>query len=77
MQTGKPMLLADLPYAHETAAGGVKTAFFPATDAEALKTKMKMMIDGDMSAWKEIPAVNYEDLTALSWQSLFEILLAR
>ncbi len=77
MQTGKPMLLADLPYAHETSAGSSQTAFFPATDAIALKCKMKKIIDGDMSMWKEIPSVKYEDLTALSWQSLFEILLAR
>ncbi|MCS3171678.1 glycosyltransferase [Bacteroides thetaiotaomicron] len=27
MATGKPMLLADLPYAHETAAGSMQTAF--------------------------------------------------
>ena len=34
------MLLADLPYAHETAAGYGNAVFFPATDAAALKEKM-------------------------------------
>lgn len=34
------MLLADLPYAHESSAGAAEAVFFPATDAAALKDAM-------------------------------------
>lgn len=75
METGKPMLLADLPYAHETAAGSKRTAFFPATDAMALKNEMKRILWGDYSQMKEIPSKQLESPSADSWKALFEILL--
>lgn len=75
METGKPMLLADLPYAHETAAGSKQTAFFPATDAMALKNEMKRILWGDYSQMKEIPSKQLESPSADSWKVLFEILL--
>ena len=75
METGKPMLLADLPYAHETAEGSKRTAFFPATDAMALKNEMKRILWGDYSQMKEIPSKQLESPSADSWKALFEILL--
>lgn len=75
METGKPMLLADLPYAHETAAGSKQTAFFPATDAMVLKNEMKRILMGDFSRLKEIPSMQMESPSADSWKALFEILL--
>lgn len=75
MQTGKPMLLADLPYAHETSAGSNRTAFFPVTDANVLKDMMKRIIMKDFSFMKHQSLVEYNQLHAASWKELFEILL--
>lgn len=77
METGKPMLLADLPYAHETAAGSKRTAFFPATDAMALKNEMKRVLQGVGGQLKEVPYVHLASPTANSWEALFEILLRK
>lgn len=75
METGKPMLLADLSYAHETAAGSKQTAFFSPTDAVALKNEMKRILQGDYSHLKEVPFVKLKSPIADSWQTLFDILL--
>lgn len=75
METGKPMLLTDLPYAHETAAGSKQTAFFPVTDAMVLKDEMKRILLRDCSQMKEIPSKQQESPSADSWETLFEILL--
>lgn len=45
----KPMLIADLPYAHETSAGASKVCFFNPDDAVELACKMKHVIDEDFS----------------------------
>lgn len=75
METGKPMLLADLLYAHETAAGSKQTAFFPVTDAKTLKEEMKKIVLGDKTNLKNIPKIKLEEPQARSWEELFEILL--
>lgn len=75
METGKPMLLADLPYAHETAAGSKQTAFFPAIDAMALKNEMKRMLVGDYAGLGEVPQARLNPPSADSWKALFDILL--
>jgi len=71
----KPMLLADLPYAHETASGCCKVAFFDPDDPQELATQMKKLIQGGdcfltTPEKKEIPPP-----VAWSWQELFDILL--
>lgn len=73
--TGKPMLLADLPYAHGTAAGYPAVAFFnPARPAE-LKKLMQRALEGDFRAFTPQPARTVDGLTAYSWKELFETLL--
>lgn len=73
--TGKPMLLADLPYAHGTAAGYPAVAFFnPARPAE-LKKLMQRALEGDLRAFTPQPARTVDGLTAYSWKELFETLL--
>ena len=42
--TGRPMLLADLPYAHETAAGSQHVSFFSPDDPVGLKNQMKSLL---------------------------------
>ena len=71
----KPMLLADLPYAKETAAGSNKTAFFSPEDAEELAMLLERLIEGDEKDLKPIPLQKIEEPIANNWNELFTILL--
>lgn len=71
----KPMLLADLPYAHETAAGSRQVAFFDPDRPDVLAGQMKRLIGGDRSFLKTVPARSPEAPVARSWDELFGILL--
>lgn len=71
----KPMLLADLPYAHETAAGSSQVSFFGPDSPEMLAEQMKRLIQGDVSFLKLAPDVALEAPVTRSWKELFDILL--
>lgn len=73
--TGRPMLLSDMPYAHETAAGSKQTAFFDPSDPVELKEKMKKLIEGDTSFLKPVPEPTIEKPVVRNWQELFKELL--
>lgn len=73
---GKPMLLADLPYAHEAAAGSRRTAFFDMRNAIELKDKMRQLLLGDESCLAAIPERAIADPMARTWEELIEKLLA-
>lgn len=72
---GKPMLLADFPYAHETAAGSTKTAFFDPDKPEQLAEKMRRLIEKDETFLEKIPQRELEKPISKNWKELFEILL--
>lgn len=72
----KPMLLADLPYAHETAADCRQVAFFEAEDSQGLMLKMQALVRGDRSMLAPIPTANPEAPCVHCWQELFAILLS-
>ena len=74
--TGKPMILADLPYAHETAAGAEKVAFVPACDARAWTEQMKLVILGKTTNFVRIMPIRYEAPYAPTWEALFDLLLS-
>lgn len=74
-QTGKPMLLADLPYAHETSTGSKQVAFFNPEKPEKLKEMMRRLIEGDSSFLKEVQKKKIEEPKAENWEELFDILL--
>lgn len=74
-QFHKPMLLADLPYAHETAAGSDFVSFFNADEARGLAEKMMRLIKGDVSFLKSVPIRENEGLSVDSWKDLFSKLL--
>ena len=78
-QFERPMLLADLPYAHETAAGSAKTSaktsFFDIHDANILKGKMKKLIDNDNSFLEPISKYEPEAPVSHTWEELFKMLL--
>jgi len=71
----KPMLLADLPYAHETAGGCSKVAFFNPDDPYQLATQMQQLIQGDENFLMKKEKNNIPGPVAWSWQELFDILL--
>ena len=74
-QYQKPMLLADLPYAHETAAGTHQTAFFDPQSPLQLKGMMQRLVANDNSFLTYIPKCKIASPTAESWEQLFEKLL--
>lgn len=71
----KPMLLADLPYAHETSAGASKVAFFNPDSEKDLANKMRGLINNDFTHLEEQPIIRYEEPFAHNWEELFQILL--
>ena len=75
-ETGKPMLLADLPYAHETAAGCNAVAFFNPKEPQELKSLMKRALHNDTNIFHRQPEQKLEQPLAKSWQELFDLLLA-
>lgn len=73
--TKKPMLLADLPYSHETSEGAEKVSFFRLDDIDGLKEKMKRLVEGDCSFLQKIPIKGKQVPYAYSWDKMFNILL--
>lgn len=73
--TGKPMLLSDLPYAHETAGGSVQTGFFNPEDARELAGLMRRLIEGDKGMLRRIEPTEIGEPKAETWKELFEVLL--
>ena len=74
-RTSKPMLLADLPYAYETAAGNDSVAFFDPNSPEKLAQQMGRIIQKNQQFLQKVEPLNIEDPKSNSWQELFDILL--
>lgn len=72
---GKPMILADLPYAHETAAGARKVAFFDVKDVFSLALRMEEVIKGEWGRWGDVESSRPQEPFADGWDSLFQNLL--
>ena len=74
--TGKPMLLADLPYAHESAAGASRVAFFGTNDFQQLKGQMLAVIQEKITNFVRLTPFEPHAPHADSWADLFEKLLS-
>ena len=72
----KPMLLADLPYAHETSAGSRRVAFFDSTSPAQLADRMEQVITGDLQNFNSVPSPTLPSPNAHSWSELFDQLMA-
>lgn len=72
---GRPMIIADKPYAHETAAGSGQVAFFNTESPEELSSLMKNAMDGDLSIFKTVIDNPLQQPYASNWEELFVILL--
>ncbi len=75
LPTGKPMLLADLPYARETASGAPCVQFIPHDSPEAFAAGMWEVIQEDYKNFAPVPVVKPEAPCARSWDELFTLLL--
>ena len=73
--TGKPMLLADLPYARETAAGAAAVSFFDVNDADDLAHQMELVIQRKISNFGRILSRTPESPYAPDWKAVFSLLL--
>lgn len=75
MAFDKPMILADLPYTHETASGARRACFVNTGKPQELADIMVRLIQGDESDMKPVPVLQPEPPVARSWKTLFDILL--
>lgn len=75
MPYNKPMLLADLPYAHETAAGASQVTFFNPGSKDELKKRMLQLINADTTSLHNVEKQEIQEPKALNWEELFERLL--
>ena len=76
MQTDKPILVADLPYAHETTSGYEKVKFFDPKNVEQLTEYMLQAMKGELMFDKNIVASSDKYETVHSWKQLFDKILA-
>lgn len=67
----KPMLLADLPYAHETAQGIGQVCFFNPGSSTGLKDVMKKTVFGEVEQFTSVPKVKRSGIYADTWKELF------
>lgn len=71
---GKPILVADLPYAHETVGRYDKAKFFDPTDARQLADYMMALMEGRLQ-FDLCDPIEPPQPFAPDWGALFEILL--
>lgn len=75
MATDKPLLLSNLPYAHETSAGAEKAAFFDPNNPNELAKLMESLINNDDSFLSKNPAITIKEPKADNWAEIFDILI--
>jgi glycosyltransferase involved in cell wall biosynthesis len=73
-QTGKPMLVIDLPYAHETVGTYNAVKFFPPGTPRVLADAMESFVQGRL-AFSQTSAPSIPAPFAADWTELFHILL--
>ena len=72
--TGKPILVADLPYAHETIGSYDQVVFFDALDSVELADQMERAIRGTLK-WKTAHGTTINEPFAGDWEALWKLLL--
>lgn len=73
--SGKPMILPDLPYARETAAGGVCVKFVPCQSVGDWARSMQSVLE-EGAGFASVPQSKMEAPCALSWEEVFATLLS-
>lgn len=72
---GRPLLIADLPYAHETASNVNNVCFFDPNSALELSVKMENVILNNLAEFSLNPKVQVDEPMVTSWQDLFAKIL--
>ena len=72
---GKPLLIADLPYAHETVGTYDKVSFIDPYDAKGLANKMKSLMDGTFN-FSGAVTTSPESPFVSNWRELLMLLTA-
>lgn len=76
-QGKRPVILTDLPYAHETSQGAELVAFFPNENVQELTQRMLECLEGDIQKnFRPNPLKEKQQPVAYSWEELFKILLS-
>lgn len=70
----KPILLADMKYAHETIGEYDKVKFFDPSNALELSNFMRLIINSDLT-YDKTKSIDIESPFAKNWRDLFDILL--
>ena len=73
-ETRKGILIADLPYAHETVGTYDKVMFFDPNDASSLAARMQDAMEG--KAFEPHSATLIQDPFARNWTELFQIIMS-
>jgi len=71
---GKPIIVSDLPYAHETAAGHKQVAFFDPYQPEDLANLMEKAATGQ-PVFAVAPEITIREPFARNWSELWSLLL--
>lgn len=71
----KHMIIADLPYARETASSAMLVSFFNPYSPEELADRMEMVIKGETDLFEEVPNLDIIPPFTQSWEELFNIIL--
>lgn len=74
---GRPMLLADLPYAHETSRGATAVGFFDPTQEDSLADAMQAVLEGRTDTLKGQYCCPIRGNTVASWEALLLLLLGQ
>ncbi len=76
LPSGKPMIIADLPYAHETAAGAPSVAFFEASNPDNLASLMGEIVRKQYGRFSPVPPYRPASPAANGWKELFSVILS-
>jgi glycosyltransferase involved in cell wall biosynthesis len=71
----KPMIISDLPYAHETASGARKTFYFNPDNAEELANIMEDVINNNLSKFHPTTKVAVNQPFTQGWDELIELIV--
>ena len=74
--TDKPIILADLPYAHETLGTYHSSCFFNPNKPEELELIIENILKGDQSQFKKTFEQKIEEPYCPDWNALLEMILA-
>lgn len=75
LPTGKPVIVSDLPFAHETTAGAPHVVFFDPASPSTLKDEMLRIMNGDLSHTVPVERRDFSGAVARSWEEIFRMLL--